>query len=172
MVLKESNLAGIGTGLVLGGINIILLVFIHPWTLNLGLTITGFIILVGIIGVFQVLLSQAYEVTVNKPAKKIIFNKTAVIGSKTNTYATDGLARIELRRKYISQTRLQSQIFIVFKNRQEVALDHMQQSNSFSRNGLSAGTRAENELVLGIKMANFLGVPFQNSDPSTSGTHF
>ncbi len=184
MVLKENNLTGIITGLILSGVSIMLLVFIHPWTLNLGMVITGVITLVGITGLAEVLLSQAYEVTFNKPAKSMIFKKTAVLGSKTNTFSTDGLDRIELRQKHTRlmtaatggfrsyQPQLQSQIFMVFNNHQETALDHMKQSNSFSWNGLSAGTSAEGEFALGNKISNFLGVPFQNLNPSTWGGHF
>jgi hypothetical protein len=177
LILKEGNASGMVLGIVfvIAGIG----VGFYSHAPNIIWVAIGLFI----IGLVSILLSSSITVDINKTNGQLVYQKKSLVKGKTTTYATADILRIETRKEWrmegsaasgnqsVSMPRqvLVSQSVIVFKDGTELPLDHQKNSSGMSVGSavLMGGSGAE--IAIANQVANFLGVPFQEIAPPTSG---
>jgi hypothetical protein len=180
LVLKEGSTSGItvGVAFVLAGIG--LAVSRHTSAASAAASSSSSVwiwiaLALGVIGVVVILLSSSITVGINKTGGQLSYQKKRLIGGSSATYAIADVFRIETRKQWQMQNNppnqnqgvrtqqpvLIAQSVIVFRNGQEVPLDHQKTSSTMSAGGavLMSGQGAESAIA--NKVATFMGVPFQ-----------
>jgi hypothetical protein len=175
LALKEGDAKTIviGTILVLAGIGVAFYAHFAP---SNPLWVAIGIFVVGLVTIFA---SSSITVDINKPNGQVVYQIKRVIGGKAATYATGDVLRIETRKSWrmengnsngrgasMPRQVLVSQSVIVFKDGQELALDHQNSASS----GMSLGPAvmmggSGKEVAIANQVATFLGVPFQEIAP-------
>src|ERR1700722_18842708 len=142
MILKEGSASGTTLGIifVIAGILV-------GYDLRAANSIVIWIALaMVVIGLCAILLSSSIMVDANKTIGQLLYQKKRLIGGSTVTYAIADVLRIETRKQWqmentaasgnrgvsVPQQVLVAQSVIVFKNGQELPLDHQKQSSSMS----------------------------------------
>lgn len=136
-----------------------------------------------VVGLFVMFSSSSITVDANKTSGQITYQTKRLIGGSSKTFTIADVLRIETRKQWrmenaavsgnraVSTPRqvLVSQSVIVFKDGQELPLDHQKQSSSMSV-GPVMMTGQGKEVAIATQVANFLGVPFQEIAPPNTGT--
>lgn len=176
--LKEGNAGGIASGVIiaLGGVG---LGFYSHFFVSA--TLWGAIAFF-VVGVAIVFMSSAITVDINKTSGKIIYQTKRLVGGKTATYPIANVLQIETRKSWrteggnrsgqtISAPRqvLVFQSVIVFKDGQELPLDHQNSSSGMSIGPAVMMGGSGSEVAIANQVATFLGVPFQEIAPPTGG---
>jgi hypothetical protein len=176
LALKEGDATGIVVGVVLVITGVVVAFYSHfvpaaPLWIALGLVVVGLVV---------VFASSSISVVINKTNGQIAYQTKRVIGGSSAMYAIADVLRIETRKSWrtennntggnrgVSMPRqvLVSQSVIVFKNGQEIPLDHQSGASS----GVSVGPAvmmagSGKEVALANQVASFMGVPFQEIAP-------
>jgi hypothetical protein len=177
LVLKEGDAKAIIIGIIFAIVGLFL-------GFNSGFAVTNTLwIALGlfVIGLVVVFMSSSITVDLNKGSGQIIYQTKRLIGGKTSTYPISDALRIETRKSLriegsshtgkttsVPRRVLVFQSFLVFKNGQELPLDHQGGNSVLSMNtGLMVG--GSKEITIANQVATFLGVPFQEITPSVGG---
>lgn len=179
MVLREGSASGISFGIIFVIIGPLVWYYLRSSNSIVIWVALAFVV----IGFVTILFSSSITVNANKTSGQILYQKKRLIGGSNATYAIADVLRIETRKEWrmenfgTSENRgvsvprqvLVSQSVIVFKDGREVPLDHQKSSSGMSIGPavLMGGQGAE--VAIATQMANFLGVPFQEIAPPTSG---
>jgi hypothetical protein len=181
LFLKDGGISGI-----IGGIIFICFGFYLGYTLKIfsssqysNIWFPLILILVGLILLFT---SSSINIAIEKQSGKIIYNIKRLIGSKSQESDIANVVRVELRKEWkittnssskqglsIPQRVLMSQSIIIFKDGSELAIDHKKKSSESIVGGVSVLGGQGREKLIANKIAEFLGVPFQEITPSTLG---
>lgn len=136
-----------------------------------------------VVGLVMLLLASSITVKINKTDGQLAYQTQRLVGSKSTTFAIADVLRIETRKQWrmenvssgnrgasMPRQVLMMQSVIVFKNGQELPLDHQKSSSSMSIGPavLMGGSGAE--VAIAKQVADFMGVPFQEIAPPNSGT--
>jgi hypothetical protein len=175
LVLQEGSTSGIIVGVVLVAAGVLAGIFLRsatPYAPWIGLALAA-------AGIAIVLFSSSITVTANKATGQVSYQKKRLIGAQNSTYAIADIFRIETRKQWrventppsgnqnasMPQPVLVAQSVIVFKNGQQLALDHQKTSSSTSVGSMTlVGGQAE-ETAIAAQVANFMNVPFQEIMP-------
>lgn len=170
MVLKDGNVTSIVFGLIflIAGVEIAIhFPSTHSWILWAGLGAS-------ILGVLAIFLSSSIVVDINKASGRFTYKLKRLIGGSSMDYAIADVLRIETRRTVRMRNGsngLRRQVFvesfIVFKNGEELQLDH-QKGLTVVSVGPVAMIGKGSEAVLATQVADFIGVPFQEIAPDMS----
>lgn len=176
MVLNEGN-----TSAMIGGaIFTILGLGIGLSAYNSGIIailVAGVFVLIGLAIVF---FSFSINIVINKTSGQIEYRKKRLTGESVELYQTANISRVETQKKLqrvrstskgVSTSRLItiSQSFIIFKDGSRLALGHQKNNSSGLTIGGAVLGVGNNELTIASTVAQFLGVPFQESGPENSG---
>jgi hypothetical protein len=179
LVLKDGSASGITVGAVLVVAGVLVGYFLRassPLVIWIALAIV-------VIGIATILFSSSITVVVNKGTGKLFYQKKRMVGWSDTTYAIADILRIETRRQWRTQNTapagdsnvatpqevLVAQSVIVFKDGREVPLDHQKTSSSTSVGSVVLMGGQGAEVALALKVANFMGVPFQELSPPNMG---
>jgi len=180
MVLREGSASGIAVGIVMAIAGILVAYFLHaskPVTVWIGLAVSA-------IGVGIILLASSITVDADKAKGQLTYRKKRLIGAKTATYAIADILRIETRKQWRidntppsanreaappPQPVLVAQSVIVFKTGRELPLDHQKSSSSMSVGPAVLMSGQGAETAMANRVAEFLGVPFQEIMPPDMG---
>ena len=142
-----------------------------------------------VFGPLWFLLVPSIAVDIKKGENQIFYQKKRPIGTRNATYAISDVARIEARKQWkIEQVqnmqqnrtipigspsrygRLEMiiQAVLVFKDGKELPLETA--TGSYSQSTGSSEATAEKEASIAQKVAEFLGVPFQEIEPPQMNT--
>lgn len=179
LVLKEGDAKGIMVGIVLVIVGIGV-AFYSQFSPSIALWVA---IAVFIIGLAFIFLSSSITVDANKTSGQIVYQTKRLIGGSTATYAVADVLRIETRKSWriennnvssgrgVSMPRqvLVSQSVIVFKDGQELPLDHQNSSSGISIGPAVMMGGSGKEVAIANQVATFLGVPFQEIAPPSGG---
>jgi hypothetical protein len=178
LMLKEGNASGIIFGIIfiLAGIA---LGFYSHFTVSPALWVALGLLVVGIVTIF---ISSSITVDFSKTSGQITYQTKRLVGGKTTTYAIADVLRVETRKSWrmeqgtrtgntISAPRqvLVFQSVMVFKDGQELPLDHQNNSSGMSIGGAVMMGGSGKEVAIANQVATFLGVPFQEIAPPSSG---
>jgi hypothetical protein len=180
LMLKEGDAKGIMAGIVLVVVGIGV-AFYSQFSPSIALWIA---IAVFIIGLAFIFLSSSITVDANKTSGQIVYQIKRLIGGSTATYAIADVLRVETRRTWriennnvssgrgVSMPRqvLVSQSAIVFKDGQELPLDHQNSSSGISIGPAVMMGGSGKEVAIANQVATFLGVPFQEIAPPSGLT--
>jgi hypothetical protein len=180
LVLKEGDAKGIMVGIVLVIVGIGV-AFYSQFSPSIALWVA---IAVFIIGLAFIFLSSSITVDANKTSGQIVYQTKRLIGGSTATYAVADVLRIETRKSWriennnvssgrgVSMPRqvLVSQSVIVFKDGQELPLDHQNSSSGISIGPAVMMGGSGKEVAIANQVATFLGVPFQEITPPSGLT--
>jgi hypothetical protein len=174
LVLKEGDVKNIVAGAVLVLVGIGVMFYAHftastPLWIAIGLCVVGLIV---------AFVSSSIAVDMNKTSGQIIYQTKRLIGGKTTSYATNDILRVETRKSWRMENSnaggrgasmprqvLMSQSVIVFKNGQELPLDHQKSSSGMSIGPAVMMGGSGSEVAIANQVATFLGVPFQEIAP-------
>lgn len=176
LVLHEGSVQGIvvGTMCVLAGV--FAAYFLHaktPYALWIGLGAVA-------LGVGVICFASSITVSANRSKDQLVYEKKRIAGAKTETYKISEVLRIETRKQWRMegggapqdrqsanppQPVLVAQSVIVFKSGKELALDHQKNSSSMQMGSAVLMSGQGSETALAIRVAEFLGVPFQEIMP-------
>jgi hypothetical protein len=179
IVLKEGNASGVAFGaifIVVGAV----IGFSLRSSGSIVLWIALAMIVIGLITTFS---SSSITIDANKTSGQLLYQKKRLIGGSTNTYAIADILRIETRKQWrmensgasgargvsVPRQVLVAQSVVVFKDGQELPLDHQKESSSMSTGPAVMMGGQGKEVALATQVANFLGVPFQEIAPPNSG---
>jgi len=179
LTLNEGGTSGIVVGAVLaiaGVLAGVLLRHSSPYAIWIGLAVV-------VAGVAVICFSSSITVIANKKSGQLSYQKKRLIGAQNSTYAIADIMRIETRKQWrventppsgnqnvsTPQQVLVAQSVIVFKDGREVALDHQKTSSSLSTGGVVLMSGQGAEVAIANRVANFLGVPFQEIAPPNMG---
>jgi len=179
MILKESNASGIAFGIIFAVGGAVIGYYLretNPIIIWLGVAFV-------IIGVASMCFSSSITVDAKKTSRQILYQKKRLIGGSSATYAIVDVVRIETRKQWRMQAGagsgnradsmprqvLVSQSVIVFKDGQELPLDHQRTASSTSLGPAVLMGGQGKEMAIATQVANFLGVPFQEIAPPNSG---
>ena len=174
LMLKEGDAKSIVIGiiLILAGVGIgfyIHFAVSNPLWVALGLLVVGLVV---------TFMSSSIGVAMSKTNGQIMYQTKRLIGGKTAMYSIGDVLRIETRKSWQMENNnsggrggsmprqvLVSQSVIVFKDGQELPLDHQKSSS-----GMTIGTAvmmagSGKEVAIANQVAAFLGVPFQEIAP-------
>jgi hypothetical protein len=183
LVLKEGSASGI-----IGGIIFVLAgagfgFYIFPSHSPMIWLAVAFVV----VGVGLILFASSITVDINKTSGQLSYQKKRLVGGSSTTYAIADVFRIETRKQWQMQNAppnqanqgnpgapmqrpvLVAQSVIVFKNGQEVPLDHQKTASTMSVGSavLMSGQGAESAIA--NQVATFMGVPFQEILPPNMG---
>jgi len=185
LVLKEGSASGIFLGIIFALAGALAVYFLHassPVAMWIGLAFV-------VIGLGFVFFSSSITVDANKTSGQILYQTKRLIGGSSKTFAVADVLRIKTRKQWKMESGnnggaggrdasmprqvLVSQSVIVFKDGQELPLDHQKDSSS----GMSFGPVGSTvlmggqgkEMAIATQVANFLGVPFQEIAPPGGG---
>jgi hypothetical protein len=188
LVLKEGSASGIvvGVALVLAGVGLAISRYASSASATAFSSSSVMIwiaMALGIIGLVVIFVSSSITVGINKTGGQLSYQKKRLIGGSSATYAIADVFRIETRKEWRMQNNppnqnqgaptqqpvLVAQSVIVFRNGQEVPLDHQKTSSTMSSGSavLMSGQGAESAIA--NKVAAFMGVPFQEIAPPNMG---
>lgn len=167
MILKENNILVfiVGVFFFVGG----LIEIFYPEFFNANPPIWWGIIS-AIAGMFAILLGQTITITLDKNAGLMTFLKWGLIKKDLNEYALNKIKKIELQQFYAGtsgkmsgQSRFSYEISFIMDNGQRIPLN----PGVTSARPVSILSSCPKETVFGQRIANFLGVPFQEKRPPT-----
>lgn len=188
LVLKEGSASGIAVGVVFVLAGAGLAVYRSTSSAATAASSSSSVMLwialaLGVAGVVAIFLSSSITVGINKTGGQLSYQKRRLIGGSSATYAIADVFRIETRKQWRMQNNppnqnqggpaqqpvLVAQSVIVFKNGQEVPLDHQKTSSTMSVGSavLMSGQGAESAIANTV--ATFMGVPFQEIAPPNMG---
>lgn len=136
----------------------------------------------GVAGIVAILFSSSITVNANRASGQLRYQKKRLVGTQNSTYSIADVFRIETRKQWRMQNEastndrpatqqpvLVAQSVIVFRDGQELALDHLKTSSSTSVGStvLMGGQGAETAMA--AQVAQFLNVPFQEIAPPNMG---
>jgi hypothetical protein len=175
LVLKEGDAKGIlaGIALVLVGIGVAFYAHLSA-SVELWIALAVFVV-----GLALIFLSSSIAVDINKTSGQIAYQTKRLIGGSGAMYAVADVLRIETRKSWRMQNSnvssgrgmsvprqvLISQSIIVFKDGQELPLDHQNSASSMSVGPAVMMGGSGKEVAIANQIATFLGVPFQEIAP-------
>ena len=180
LVLSEGRGQGmtVGVALAAGGVAIGFAIrHSTPYAPWIGLGLVA-------IGVAIVCLASAITMDANKANGQILYQKKRLIGTKSTSYAIADVLRIETRKQWHYENTppganreagpprepvLVAQSVIVFKSGQELALDHQKTSSTTQIGPAVLMSGQGKESAMANRVAEFLGVPFQEIAPPAMG---
>lgn len=179
MVLTEGSASGIVVGSLIAIAGVAAAYFLRPQTqyaIWIGLAAV-------VLGIIVVLLASSITIHANRTTGQLNYQKKRLIGTKNATYAIADIFRIETRKQWqmqntppngnqgtqIQQPQLVSQSVIIFKNGNQLALDHQKNSAQIGVGStvLMGGQGAETAMA--ARVAKFLDVPFEEIAPPNMG---
>ena len=174
MVLHEGSLQGRFVGIVFVIAGVLIAYFKHasqPMFLWIGLA-------AAVVGAVIICFASAITVDATKSKDTLVYQKKRLVGGATTNYKISDVLRIETRKQWrmenAGQNRdsatppqpvLVAQSVIVFKSGQELALDHQKNSSSMNVGGAVLMSGQGSETAMANRVAEFLGVPFQEIMP-------
>jgi cation transport ATPase len=175
MVLKEGSASGIIFGIIFAIVGAVVAFYFS----SSGQIVVWLGIAFIAIGLASIFFSSSITVDINKSGGQLSYQKKHLIGGSSAAYAVADVLRVETRKEWRMQNNanknvsmprqvLVSQSVIVFKNGQELPLDHQKNSSSMSV-GPVMMTGQGKEVATATQVANFMGVPFQEIAPPNSG---
>jgi len=179
LVLKEGGTSGIVIGVVLVAAGVLVACFLRQ-SISIAIWIG---LALAAAGVFAILFSSSITVVANKASGQLSYQKKRLAGGRDSTYAIADIFRIETRKQWrventpasgnqdasVPQPVLVAQSVIVFKNGRELALDHQKSSSSTSIGSVVLMGGQGAETAIAARVAEFLGVPFQEIAPPNMG---
>jgi len=179
LVLKEGGTSGIVIGVVLVAAGVLVGCFLRQ-SISIAIWIG---LALAAAGVFAILFSSSITVVANKASGQLSYQKKRLAGGRDSTYAIADIFRIETRKQWrventpasgnqdasVPQPVLVAQSIIVFKNGGELALDHQKSSSSTSIGSVVLMGGQGAETAIAARVAEFLGVPFQEIAPPNMG---
>jgi len=120
-------------------------------------------------GVFNFFLTPLFTTkTFDKGVNKVTFHSKRLLWSNDKSYVLSDISRVDLRERQVKNVVYQ--LFLIFKDGNEVAFDTLKARKTILVNGnpVSLGGDSK-ERVTGQKIANFLGVPLNESKPPGIG---
>jgi hypothetical protein len=141
-----------------------------------------------IFGLLWTLFFPSIMVDINKSTGQIIYTRKRTIGNKVSNYMVADVARVETRKNWSTTTvqsqrtqssgfsigspgasrrefELTSQSVLVFKDGKELPLDNASGGTPSLSTSQSSDAMTERESGIAKKVADFLGVPFQEIEP-------
>jgi hypothetical protein len=175
MVLHEGSIQGMVVGIALVIAGVLGAYFLHgskPIALWIGLAAM-------VVGAGIVCFASSITVGVTKSKDQLVYEKKRLVGAKTDTYKISDVLRIETRKQWRienatpgnrdnpnpPQPVLVAQSVIVFKSGKELPLDHQKNSSSMQVGGAVLMSGQGSETAMANRVAEFLGVPFQEIMP-------
>lgn len=176
MVLQEGSAQGLFVGAVflVGGLAAgIALHAKTPMALWIGLA-------AAVVGAGIICFASAITVDANKSTGQLVYRKKRLVGAQNTTYQIAEVLRIETRKQWHventpppsgnqqatpQQPVLVAQSVIVFKSGKELALDHQKTASNTQIGGAVLMSGMGKESALANRVAEFLGVPFQEIAP-------
>ena len=174
MALKEGDAKSIVVGAIVLVVGIVVMFYVHfvPSTL---LWVAIGLCAVGLAAIF---ISSSIAVEINKTNGQILYQTKRLIGGSAATYAVADVLRIETRKAWRTtggvrtgntvsarQQVLVSQSVMLFKNGQELPLDHQNGPSGMSMGPAVMMDGSGKEVAIANQVAAFLGVPFQEIAP-------
>jgi hypothetical protein len=174
LMLKEGDAKSIVIGiiLILAGVGIgfyIHFAVSNPLWVALGLLVVGLVV---------TFMSSSIGVAISKTNGQIMYQTKRLIGGKTAMYSIGDVLRIETRKSWQMENNnsggrggsmprqvLVSQSVIVFKDGQELPLDHQKSSSGMTIGPAVMMAGSGKEVAIANQVAAFLGVPFQEIAP-------
>jgi len=138
------------------------------------------------LGAGLILFSSSITFTANRATGQILYQKKRLVGGSSATYAITDVFRIETRKQWrverqpagdqggrVANPMLVAQSVVVFKNGQELALDHQKSSAQMGVGSAVVMGGQGAETAIAAQVAQWLGVPFQEIMPPnmSSGTN-
>jgi hypothetical protein len=174
MVIKEGRIFVYVLSAVFTAAGLVVIFFPSFFTNNPPLWSGIVAVLAGILVVF---LNKSINVKLDKSVDKFSMLKKSLIGKHSEEYSLSQIKEVEIRQMYYQGARTRNsregesgyyyELSIIMNNNQRILLNpgarNIQRGISFSR---------PKEQVIGEKIANFLGVPFQERRPPTVGEVF
>lgn len=175
MVLHEGSFQGLFIGLVFAIAGVLIAYFKHasqPMFTWLGLAAV-------LVGASVICFASAITVDATKSKDALVYQKKRLVGGAITNYKISDVLRIETRKQWRienagqpnrdnpnpPQPVLVAQSVIVFKSGKELALDHQKTSSSMNVGGAVLMSGQGSETALANRLAEFLGVPFQEIMP-------
>jgi hypothetical protein len=175
MVLHEGSLQGLFVGIVFVIAGVLIAYFKHasqPMFLWIGLAAAA-------VGAIVICFASSITVDATKSRDELVYQKKRLVGGATTNYKISDVLRIETRKQWRienagqlnrdnpnpPQPVLVAQSVIVFKTGKELALDHQKSSSSMNVGGAVLMSGQGNETAMANRVAEFLGVPFQEIMP-------
>ena len=175
MVLHEGSLQGLFVGIVFVIAGVLIAYFKHasqPMFLWIGLAAAA-------VGAIVICFASSITVDATKSRDELVYQKKRLVGGATTNYKISEVLRIETRKQWRienagqlnrdnpnpPQPVLVAQSVIVFKTGKELALDHQKSSSSMNVGGAVLMSGQGNETAMANRVAEFLGVPFQEIMP-------
>jgi hypothetical protein len=176
MVLHEGSMQGMAIGILCVIAGVLAAYFLHstkPIAVWIGLGVVA-------LGVGVICFASSITVGVTKSKDQLVYEKKRIVGAKTDTYKISDVLRIETRKQWRiegaggppnretanpPQPVLVAQSVIVFKSGKELALDHQKNSSSMNVGGAVLMSGQGSETAMANRVAEFLGVPFQEIMP-------
>ena len=135
------------------------------------------------LGVGMVLLSSSITFAANRATGQIVYQKKRLVGGSSASYAIADVFRIETRKRWqvqreaagnqggtVANPVLVAQSVVVFKNGQELALDHQKSSSQMGVGSAVIMSGQGAETAIAAQVAQWLGVPFQEIMPPNMGS--
>jgi hypothetical protein len=174
LALKEGDAKAIVVGIIVFLVGIVVAFYTH-FTPSTPLWVAIGLCIIGLIAIF---VSSSIAVDMNKTSSQITYQTKRLIGGQTAAYAIGDVLRIETRKSWrveggqqtgnvraATRQVLVSQSVIVFKDGQELPLDHQNSGSGLSiGSGVMMGGSGK-EVAIANQVATFLGVPFQEIAP-------
>jgi hypothetical protein len=175
LVLKEGSASGIVAGSVFAVAGVLVAIFLRdsiPYAIWIALALL-------VLGIAITLFSSSITVAANRAGGQLVYEKKRLVGGKTSTYPISDIFRIETRKQWrvdnsppsgnqsgsMPQPRLVAQSVIVFKNGNELALDHQKTSSTTTVGSVTLMGGQGAETAIAGQVAKFLDVPFQEIMP-------
>jgi hypothetical protein len=174
LALKEGDAKAIVVGATVFLVGVIVMFYAHF------IPSTALWVAIGlcIVGLITVLVSSSIAVDMNRSTGQITYQTKRLIGGRTTSYAIGDVLRIETRKSWrmeggqqtgnvraAARQVLVSQSVIVFKDGQELPLDHQNNGSSLSIDSGVMMSGSGKEVAIANQVATFLGVPFQEIAP-------
>lgn len=169
MVIKDRRLFVFVVGAVFAVAGFIV-IFIPDFFINKPPLWAGMV--AALIGVFVIFTNKSVVITLDKSANKLLILKRRIIGgSELFEYELNQIKETELSQSYhVNMSRQRGgsgvsySLWFILNDGQRISLN---QGSQTIKRGMTFGQPKEQ--VIGGKIANFLGVPFQERRPPTIG---
>lgn len=175
MVLHEGSMQGLFVGIACVIAGVLIAYFKHaaqPMFMWIGLAAVA-------VGAIVICFASSITVDATKSRDELVYQKKRLVGGATTNYKISDVLRIETRKQWRienagqqnrdnpnpPQPVLVAQSVIVFKTGKELALDHQKTSSSMNVGGAVLMSGQGNETAMANRVAEFLGVPFQEIMP-------
>jgi hypothetical protein len=179
LILTEGSTSGLIVGGVFVLAGVLAGIFLRqttPYAIWIGLAL-------GVVGVLIILFASSITVSANKKSGQVLYEKKRLVGGQTSSYAIADIFRIETRKQWridnspqsnnqqsMPTPQLVAQSVIVFKNGSELPLDHQKTSSTTTVGGVAFTGGQGAESAIASRVAEFLGVPFQEIMPPNMGS--